>query len=122
MTAQPLKGYFWKSEKDDEHGYAIVAHNLKEAKSIGWNNNASECGNNNEWIEQYCRRNKELNVEGISEPCVLDYKEGLKRGGYAYVEMEDCEICGEEDILRYAFGKCICSSCKDKLSDKEAGK
>lgn len=99
-----LKAYFWKEHEDAETGIAVIAHNSKEAKKIGSDWWGAEVGHDDyDWfINQRITWLKEAKLDGSESVGVIDdYKEGIKKGLYAWVdgEGECCEKCNEKLLI-----------------------
>jgi hypothetical protein len=117
-----MKAYFWKPDKDENEGVAVIAENIKEAKRLGWKYWGSEYGNDNEYIECSCTLNKNNpvpNIEGLPKGVVSCGKDGLRRNIYGWIE-DECDICHTEGMLYQVLsdGRCICDGC-DEDTNKE---
>jgi hypothetical protein len=94
------KAYFWKADKDDEDGVAIVARNNREAKKIGYQYWGEEVGHDDpeSFINQRCAQNKDAKVDDLPIGVLVDFVEGVRRGMYSWVE-DKCPECKEEGHL-----------------------
>lgn len=89
-----MKAYFWKPDKDELTGIAVIADNLKEAKRLGYSFWGSEYGHDLDFTDQRCSLLKEdYDIEGLPKGVVEGGIDGLKRGLYDYIE-DDCPACG----------------------------
>lgn len=121
MDKNNLKGYFWRPFKDSEYGIGVIAHNINEAKKVGWHEWGIEYGNDESWIDIYCRLKKDVDVSGIKYPCAIQPEDnsydGLRRNLYDWVD-SNCPVCGHEDFIVYnkELDLVACEDCiKSKL-------
>jgi phage FluMu protein Com len=109
-----LKGYFWRPYKDCDYGLAVVAHNIKEAKQLGWKEHGRTYGNDERYIDIQCHLMQKVDLTGLVKPQVIDCEDnnfdGLKRGFYSYIETE-CPICKHMNLIRCKDGYVACEDC-----------
>ena len=108
------RGYFGKSHKDADLGYAIVAHNTKEAKKLLWEK-SNEFGED-EWnlIDLTIEWKRDANVENIPIGFIDDLRTGLKCGIFNFIEGGECDDCGGEgEYISWINGRAVCEECSE---------
>ena len=110
-----LKAYFVKSDKDESDGIAVIAESWKEARMIGYKWFCADLFGV-EFIEVTCKMMKGIDTTGFKKGAIHDFKEGLRRGLYTYIESE-CDMCHKDTRLTNVVvgtGQCICDDCDEK--------
>ncbi len=105
------RGYFVHI-KDEGTGEAVIATSNQEAKKLAW----PKLFLDGEYIDLRARivaGNGQVNDLPIGR--VKDMRLALKRGLFASIENEKCEICGKEDYVVCYRDKIVCGSCEDKM-------
>ena len=107
------KRCYFVTDHPDECGLAIVAKNIKEAKSMFMYSDVYD----GEYIEIRCKWMKKIIVDDLPYG-QIDVFEGLKRGVYSYVNNygDNCPSCSEmTEEVRYDDDKqkFYCDACED---------
>ena len=108
------RGYY-VNEMDEPDGIGVVATSVKEAKKIAFDNELT-C----DWIDIRCRWVKDAEVEDLPVGIINDYKLGLKRGLFSYIE-DECDMCGRDDMLELVSEQALCSDCAEKEINNDGG-
>ncbi len=111
------KKAYYVSDSDGEYGIFVVAESVKHAKRMSWGH---ECLCNEEYIDLKAKWNKKVKVDDLEYGVQDDFKEGLRRGVFSFLdEGYDCDECESEAFLTKVGDKCLCSDCEDKLDKTE---
>jgi hypothetical protein len=105
-----LRAYFAQDAGEEEIGFAVIAHNSREAKKIAYNSGELNC----DYIDLRIRWLRNVNVEGLKKGMMADDVEALRRGMYSFVESDECDECGEVGTLQELHGKALCEDCYEK--------
>lgn len=106
-----LRAYF-VLDPDEDGGIGVIAKNAKDAKSLGFsylNTNMYSV----EWINVRAHWIKDADITGMSEGVVSNFKDGVRKKIYGFLEDENCEVCGEKKTIQECNGKLVCGDCYD---------
>ena len=93
-----MKGYFITcDEEGDGLGFVIIEESLDDAKAIAYKaDEFSQCCDFNEltgWVV------REGNISGLKKGDVVGLIDGLERGIYGHISIDDeCPTCGENSL------------------------
>ncbi len=107
------RGYFVHI-KDEGTGEAVIATSNQEAKKLAYS--SSSLFLDGEYIDLRARivaDNEQVSDLPIGR--MKDMRLALKRGLFASIKNEKCEICGKEDYVVCYRDKIVCGSCEDKM-------
>jgi hypothetical protein len=116
MTKNRLRAYFVRAEKGAEYGVAVVASSARETKRLAAADTGSHdlWGYDGEYTLIRCVWVRGGNIEGLIKGVVYPDVDALRRGLYAYLEDEDCPVCGTNTDLESVDGVVMCQECRDK--------
>lgn len=116
---QHLHAYMCTNYNDDEGSVAIIAYTGRKAKVYAYRYMKMFDAWN--LIDIRVKRVSDGNIDGLKDGDVIDdYKDGLKRQLYGYIE-DVCDECHLDSVLMTVIGdKCVCSSCEETLTAQQA--
>ena len=108
-----MKRGYYVHGYDDAWGIAVVAATAKQAKKIAF---ASGEFPDTAWTDLRVWWMKDADITGLEEGILLNYRDGLLRRLYTYVEGK-CDGCGDESCLRECNGKALCQACEENVQE-----
>lgn len=104
----------------DEYCVCVVARNGREAKKLFWPDAKFDLCMDR-YTDLRVRHMPDVNVDDFTEPQILGYKDGLRRGAYGWVD-DNCDLCDSIKYLTLVDGRCLCSDCEEDFYDSQVVK